>query len=204
MAGRAMEPPLNKKCSRTTCISPMHYKPLLRPSTTRQNPSSPLVTGPGKAGRECQEHVGDSRSSTERSWDGHLGVLSDKWWCADVLILQGRVDWAEVYMRAACDRVKYAEASDIDGEHPDRLWHTWELVQLLERKGRLEEALTLCHELVINLQTVGGYRLGPSHRINTQVLQKIETLKGTSWATNISLPTYGIHVSYSQSHSSDI
>ncbi|KAI8173249.1 hypothetical protein KHU50_004760 [Colletotrichum sp. SAR 10_65] len=115
----------------------------------------------------AQENLGDS----------HLGVLAGKKWYAEVLILQDRLDEAEKYLHAACDKDKYAEASDIDGEHPDRIWHVWELVQLLERKGRLDEAFKLCRELEANIKIVGGHGLGPNHRFNKRLLQKIEALE---------------------------
>ncbi|KAI8279050.1 hypothetical protein K4K60_005834 [Colletotrichum sp. SAR11_57] len=90
--------------------------------------------------------------SIEELGDSHLGVLAGKKWYAEVLMLQGRLDEAEKYLREACDKNKYSEASDIDGEHPDRIWHVWELVQLLERKGSLDEALRLCRELEANIK----------------------------------------------------
>ncbi|KAK1476161.1 hypothetical protein CCUS01_05265 [Colletotrichum cuscutae] len=109
--------------------------------------------------------------------DSHLGVLAGQKWYAEVLIQQGRLDEAEDYLRKACDKDKYADASDMDGEHPDRIWHVWELVQLLERKGNLTEALELCRELEANIQTVGGHGLGPSHRFNKRLLQRIGVLE---------------------------
>ncbi|KAK1638690.1 hypothetical protein BDP81DRAFT_514015 [Colletotrichum phormii] len=109
--------------------------------------------------------------------DSHLGVLAGQKWYAEVLILQGRLNEAENYLRKACDKDKYSDASDIDGEHPDRIWHVWELVQLLQRKGNLTEALELCRELQANIQTVGGHGLGPRHRFNKRLLQRIEMLE---------------------------
>jgi tetratricopeptide (TPR) repeat protein len=109
--------------------------------------------------------------------DGHLGVLAGKKWYAEVLMLQGRLNEAETYLREASNKELYAKASDIDGEHPDRIMHVWELDQCLECKGDYEEALGLCRELEINILHVGGHGLGPNHRFNARLVQKIEALK---------------------------
>lgn len=109
--------------------------------------------------------------------DSHLGILAGKKWYAEVLMLQGRLDEAELYLREACNKDKYSEASDIDGEHQDRIWHVWEPVQLLESRGNLEEAWNLCRELEVNIQHVGGHGLGPGHRFNKRLLQKMDALE---------------------------
>ena len=120
--------------------------------------------------------------------DSHVGVLAGKKWYAEVLILQGRLDEAETYLRQACDKRKYADASDIDGEHPDRIWSVWELAQLLDRAGKSEEALKLCRELEVSIKEVGGHGLGPTHRFNKVLLEKIEVLEDRLGASRMMGP----------------
>lgn len=110
--------------------------------------------------------------------DGHLGVLAGKKWVAEVLMLQGSLEAAERLLREATDKRQYAKASDIDGEHPDRIMHVWQLVQCLERMGRTREALDLCRELEVNIPRVGGHGLGAKHRFNARLAQEIAALEG--------------------------
>lgn len=110
--------------------------------------------------------------------DGHLGVLAGKKWFAEVLMLQGALGEAERLLREATDKRQYAKASDIDGEHPDRIIHVWQLVLCLERMGRNREALELCRELKVNIPRVGGHGLGSKHRFNARLEKKTVELEG--------------------------
>lgn len=109
--------------------------------------------------------------------DDHLGVLAGKKWYAEVLMMQGNFTDAEVYLREASDKDQYAKASDIDGEHPDRIFHVWMLVKCLEKKGDLKEALVLCRELEVSIPLVGGHGLGAKHKFNLDLSEKIKVLE---------------------------
>ncbi|KAK6189356.1 hypothetical protein LQW54_013351 [Pestalotiopsis sp. IQ-011] len=109
--------------------------------------------------------------------DGHLGVAAGKMWYAEVLTLQGRLEEAERYLREAVNKDQYFKASDADGEHVDRIWHVWALIQCLELRGKYQEAIDLCDEMKENLGSIGGHGLGLEHRINRRLDEKIGGLK---------------------------
>jgi hypothetical protein len=89
----------------------------------------------------------------------------------------GRLDRAEEYLRESCDKDKYAEASDIDGEHVDRIGHVWALIKCLDKNGKRDEALALCRELEHNIPLVGGHGLGAKHKFNEGLMEKIRDLE---------------------------
>ncbi|KAJ2976884.1 hypothetical protein NUW58_g7975 [Xylaria curta] len=106
----------------------------------------------------------------------HLAVLAGKAWYAAVLALHGDLAAAERYFREASDKSKYAKAS-ADGEHLDRIGHTWLLADILVRRSKLAEALELCLDLRKTLPEVGGHGLGSKHPINELLGKKITEIK---------------------------
>ncbi|KAI2615206.1 hypothetical protein GGR54DRAFT_632305 [Hypoxylon sp. NC1633] len=106
----------------------------------------------------------------------NLAVLAGKAWYADALALHGDLAAAERYFREASDKTKYAKAS-ADGEHTDRIFHAWQLADILVRRGKLAEALEICQDLRKTLPEVGGHGLGSKHPLNKRLGDKIDEIK---------------------------
>ncbi|KAK5121565.1 hypothetical protein LTR85_004737 [Meristemomyces frigidus] len=117
------------------------------------------------------------RVGVQNYGEDHLVILAGKSWYAQVLMGMGQLDRAEKYFKETIDRAKYAKAAAKDGEHPDRIFHVWRLVQCLERQGKWQEALERCRELQDSIPKIGGHGLGPNHKFNGQLRQKIEALE---------------------------
>lgn len=109
--------------------------------------------------------------------EDHLVILAGKSWYAQVLMEMGQLDRAEKYFKETTVKSKYAKAAAKDGEHPDRIFHVWRLAECLERQGKLEEALESCYELQESIPKIGGHGLGPNHKFNVSLQQKIKALK---------------------------
>ncbi|SPO05307.1 uncharacterized protein DNG_07994 [Cephalotrichum gorgonifer] len=109
--------------------------------------------------------------------DDHLGVLAGKVWYSQVLVAKGELGLAEQYLLEVVDKRKYAKASARDGEHPDRILAVWYLAECLEKKDEMAEALKRCRELEGTIALIGGHGLGPKHRFNVMLSDKIKVLE---------------------------
>ncbi|KAK7952487.1 uncharacterized protein PG986_008215 [Apiospora aurea] len=108
--------------------------------------------------------------------DDHIGLMAGKKWYGEVLMQRGKLGLAERYFRESCDREKYQKAAGDDGEHPERIFHVWSLVQCLEKQGKLAEALELCRQLKRDIPRVGGHGLGVRHVFNKDLDKKVDSL----------------------------
>ena len=107
----------------------------------------------------------------------HLVILAAKSWYAQILMGLGQLDRAQLYHMEATDKAKYAQAAAKDGEHPERIVHVWRLSECLEKQGKFQKTLELCRELEESISKVGGHGLGPNHKFNILLRQKIDVLQ---------------------------
>lgn len=109
--------------------------------------------------------------------EGHFGVLAGKTHYAQVLVHLGRFEEAETMLYDVTEKSKYKNATDKDGEHPDRMIAQWCLVGCLEKQGKFREALGICDGLMISLREIGGSGKGTTHKFAAMVQEEINKVK---------------------------
>lgn len=108
----------------------------------------------------------------------HFGVLAGKTHYAQVLVQLGRYEEAEEMFHAVERKPQYRNATDEDGEHPDRIIALWYLTGCLEKQGKFQEALQVCEGLMKSLQEIGGGGRGTRHKFAAILREEIDKLKG--------------------------
>lgn len=76
------------------------------------------------------------------------------------------------------EKSKYKNATDKDGEHPDRMIAQWCLVGCLEKQRKFKEALDICDGLTISLREIGGSGKDTTHKFAAMVQGEINKVKG--------------------------
>jgi len=109
--------------------------------------------------------------------ENHFGTLAGKTHFAVVLVRQKRYAEAEEIFKKVVEKQRYASAAREDGDHPDRIFALWHLVECYELSGKLDEALLTIAELELVTGTIGGCGLGKLHPITQKMAKKRQVLE---------------------------
>ncbi|PVH78575.1 hypothetical protein DL98DRAFT_634265 [Cadophora sp. DSE1049] len=104
--------------------------------------------------------------------ENHFGTLAGKTHFAVVLVRQKRYTEAEEVFEKVVEKQRYASAAREDGDHPDRIFALWHLVECYELHGKFDEALLTVAELERVTETIGGSGLGKLHPIRQKMAKK--------------------------------
>ncbi|RDL38843.1 Uncharacterized protein BP5553_03183 [Venustampulla echinocandica] len=122
---------------------------------------------------EAEELFRDAIPIAERSLGmNHFGTLSGKAHFARVLVRQKRYDEAEEIFIKVVEKQRYASAAREDGDHPDRIFALWYLVECYALHGKVDDALERVDELDEIVATIGGEGLGKLHPIQKRLAVK--------------------------------
>ena len=102
---------------------------------------------------------------------------------AQVLFLQKRYDEAEEVFTKVIERQQYVSAAREDGDHPDRIFALWHLVQCYELHGKIDDAIHRVAELEQAVKTIGGQGLGKLHPFAKKLQGKRSQLEAAKKAS---------------------
>ncbi|KAK4184533.1 hypothetical protein QBC35DRAFT_525464 [Podospora australis] len=95
----------------------------------------------------------------------------------EVLSRLERYQDAEEIFRHLVDKSLYRPFTDEDGDHPDRLSTLWLCANCFDKQGKFEEALSMCHDILKGLATIGGNGLGMRHKMLGKIQAKAQELE---------------------------
>lgn len=115
--------------------------------------------------------------------ENHFGTLAGKVHFAQVLVLQKRYDEAEEVFTKVIEKQRYVSAAREDGDHPDRIFALWHLVQCYELHGKIDDAIYRVAELEQAVKTIGGQGLGKLHPFAKKLQDKRTQLEAAKKAS---------------------
>jgi len=115
--------------------------------------------------------------------ENHFGTLAGKVQFAQVLVRQKRYDEAEEVFTKVIERQRYVSAAREDGDHPDRIFALWHLVQCYELHGKIDDAISKVAELEQAIKTIGGQGLGELHPFAKKLQRKRTQLEAAKKAS---------------------
>ena len=108
--------------------------------------------------------------------ENHNGTIMGKIWLAQVLLAKKRYREAEEILTQVVQRQKYESSARDDGEHADRIFALWVLLQCYQLDGKVDDAIRIGTDLSEAVNTIGGEGLGKQHKFAELLAKKQEEL----------------------------
>jgi hypothetical protein len=109
--------------------------------------------------------------------ENYIGALAGKAHFAHVLMKRKLYDEAEEVLVKVVEKKKYDLSARKDGDHPDRIYALWFLIQCYQLHGKTYRALEVLGELEEVIATIGGQGLGKLHPFAKRLTVKREELE---------------------------
>jgi tetratricopeptide (TPR) repeat protein len=109
--------------------------------------------------------------------ENYIGALAGKAHFAHVLMKRKLYDEAEEVLVKVVEKKKYDLSARKDGDHPDRIYALWFLIQCYQLHGKTDRALEVLGELEEVIATIGGQGLGKLHPFAKRLTVKREELE---------------------------
>ncbi|KAH6672293.1 tetratricopeptide repeat domain-containing protein [Halenospora varia] len=114
--------------------------------------------------------------------ENHAGALIGRLWLSQVLVKQKRYIEAEAILVRVMERHRYEDSVREDGENTDRIMVLWNLLEVYELQGKINDSLRIGDQLSEILKRIGEQwdDVETQHVFAKRLVVKLEDLRATN------------------------